>query len=142
MLVPAFSSFPTIFSKSFFLRVITNRDCVVKSSTNVLRVTMMFYLMFTSSVHCHLCFLGWITFRLLLCFICIQTMLHYSHSLTLSQTTNFRLTEFADDNFKFDENGRKFSRQVANTMGKGEIMSYEQFHLFPQCFQKTCTLDT
>ena len=25
---------------------------------------------------------------------------------------------------------------------KGEIAHYEQFHLFPQCFQKTCTADT
>ena len=28
---------------------------------------------------------------------------------------------------------------VANTVGKGEIARYEQFLLFPQCFQKTCT---
>ena len=26
--------------------------------------------------------------------------------------------------------------QVENTVGKGEIASYEQFLLFPQCFQK------
>ena len=31
---------------------------------------------------------------------------------------------------------------VENTMGKGEIARYEQFLLFPQCFQKTCTVDT
>ena len=43
---------------------------------------------------------------------------------------------FADDNFKFDENGRKLSKRVENTMGKGEIAHYEQFFLFPQCFQK------
>ena len=47
--------------------------------------------------------------------------------------------EFADDNFKFDENGRKFSKWVENTVGKGEIARYEQFLLFPQCFQKTNT---
>ena len=60
--------------------------------------------------------------------------------LTHYQTTNFRLfqTEFADDNFKFDENGRKLSKQVENTEGKGEIARYEQFLLFPQCFQKAC----
>ena len=46
------------------------------------------------------------------------------------------LKEFADDNFKFDENGRKLSKQVENTVGKGEIAHYEQFLLFPQCFQK------
>ena len=52
--------------------------------------------------------------------------------------------EFADDNFKFDENGTDFSKWVENTVGKGEIARYEQFLLFPQCFQKTCrsTADT
>ena len=44
--------------------------------------------------------------------------------------------------FKFDENERKFSKRVENTVGKGEIARYEQFLLFPQCFQKTCTEDT
>ena len=53
-----------------------------------------------------------------------------------------KLKEFADDNFKFDENGRKLSKQVENAVGKGEIARYEQFLLFPQCFQKTCTADT
>ena len=36
-----------------------------------------------------------------------------------------KLTEFADDNFKFDENGRKFSKEVENTVGRGEIACYE-----------------
>ena len=53
-----------------------------------------------------------------------------------------KLKEFADDNFKFDQNGRKFSKRVENTVGKGQIAHYEQFVLFPQCFQKTCTVDT
>ena len=48
------------------------------------------------------------------------------------------MKEFADDNFKFDKNGRKLSKQVKNTVGKGEIARYEQFLLFPQCFQKAC----
>ena len=47
-----------------------------------------------------------------------------------------KLKEFSDDNFKFDENGTKFSNRVENTVGKGEIARYEQFLLFPQCFQK------
>ena len=50
--------------------------------------------------------------------------------------------DFADDNFKFDENARKFSKWVENSVGKGEIAHYEQFLLFPQCFQKTFTADT
>ena len=52
-----------------------------------------------------------------------------------------KLKEFADDSFKFDENGRKFCKRVENNVGKGEITHYEQFLLFPQCFQKTCTAD-
>ena len=50
--------------------------------------------------------------------------------------------DYADDNFKFDENGTKFSKRIENTVGKGEIARYEQFLLLPQCFQKTCTADT
>ena len=53
-----------------------------------------------------------------------------------------KLKEFADNNFKFVENGKKFSKWMENTVGKGEIARYEQFLLFPQCFQKTCTADT
>ena len=42
--------------------------------------------------------------------------------------------EFADNNFEFDGNGRKFSKWVENTVGKGEIAHYEQFLLFPHCW--------
>ena len=52
-----------------------------------------------------------------------------------------KLKQNADDNFGFDENGRMFSKQVENTVGKGEIARYKQFLLFPQCFQKACTAD-
>ena len=31
------------------------------------------------------------------------------------------LKEFAEDNFKLDKNGRKFSKRVENTVGKGGI---------------------
>ena len=50
-----------------------------------------------------------------------------------------KLNEFADDNFRFYENGCKFSKWIENTAGKGEIAHYEQFLLFPLCFQKTCS---
>ena len=53
-----------------------------------------------------------------------------------------KLKEFADDNFKFGENGGKLSERIENTVGKEEIARHEQFLLFPQCFQKTCTADT
>ena len=48
-----------------------------------------------------------------------------------------KLKEFADDNFKFEEIGQKFSNRVKNNVGKLEIACYEQFLLFPHCFQKT-----
>ena len=39
--------------------------------------------------------------------------------------------------------GKNFSERVENTVGKGDIIAcYEQFLLFPQCFQKTCTAVT
>ena len=53
--------------------------------------------------------------------------------LTLSQTTKFhslQMREFADDNFKFDNTGRKYSKWVENTVGKGEIAHNKQFLLF------------
>ena len=53
-----------------------------------------------------------------------------------------KLKEFADDSFKFHENGRKFSKWVENTVGKGEIASYEPFLLFQECFPKTCAAYT
>ena len=65
--------------------------------------------------------------------------------LTLSRTIildSSKFKDFAEDNFKFDENDSKFSERVENAMGKEEIAQYEQFLLFSQCFQKTCTADT
>ena len=53
-----------------------------------------------------------------------------------------KLKEFADNNLKFDEYGSNFPKRIENTVGKGEIAHYEQFFLFPQCFQKTCSTDT
>ena len=64
--------------------------------------------------------------------------------LILSRMTNFRLfqsEEFAEGNFRCYENGRKFFKWLEIALGKGEIAHYEQFLLFPQCFQKTCTAD-
>ena len=52
-----------------------------------------------------------------------------------------KLKEFADDSFIFYENGKELSKRVENTLGKGEIAHYEQFLLFPQCFQNTCNAD-
>ena len=52
-----------------------------------------------------------------------------------------KLKEFADNNFRIDENGKKSSKRAENMVGKGEIACCKQFLLFPQCFQKTCATD-
>ena len=73
----------------------------------------------------------------------IKVKIRFDHSLdrifTLFQTTNFRLfklKEFVGNKFELDENGRKFSKWIENTVGKGEITHYEQFLLFPTVFSK------
>ena len=68
--------------------------------------------------------------------------------------TNFKsskLKEFADDNFEFDDNGRKFSKRVENTnkplillvcctsllktlWEKKKLLITSKFSFFPQCF--------
>ena len=48
----------------------------------------------------------------------------YFEHLTFSQKTNFLLFQTERDcrrQFKFEENGSKFIRQIGNTVGKGEI---------------------
>ena len=53
--------------------------------------------------------------------------------------TNFKLfllKEFADPNFKFDENGDEFSKRVENTVGKGEICLLQAILPFPTIFSK------
>ena len=49
-----------------------------------------------------------------------------------------KLKKLADDNFKFDENCRNFSKSEENTVRKGEIARYEQSLLSQKCFQKIC----
>ena len=66
-------------------------------------------------------------------------MNHYGVNPFLKEILNFsKSKQSADDNSKFDDNSRKFSKRVENTVGKGEIARYKQFLLFPQCFQKAC----
>ena len=61
--------------------------------------------------------------------------------LTHYQTTKFRpfetesLQTTISNSTKLEES---YPKQVENTVGKGEIARYEQFLLFPHCFQKAC----
>ena len=45
-------------------------------------------------------------------------------------------------NFTSDKNCRKLSKWVENIAGKTRIARYQQFSLFPYCFEQTCTADT
>ena len=42
----------------------------------------------------------------------------------------------ADDNFEFDENDRKFSKRVENTVRKGELLVASNFSFTPSVFKR------
>ena len=68
------------------------------------------------------------------------TNLEHCRLLTHYQTTNFRLFQterVCRRQFQIQRKWQKVKR-VENTVGKGEIARYEQFLLFPQCFQNAC----
>ena len=46
------------------------------------------------------------------------------------------MKDFADDNFKFDNNERKFFKWVENTMGKEEIARYWHFSFSHNVFKR------
>ena len=61
-------------------------------------------------------------------------------SLTRSQTSpGFYLSAVQFKITKSRLDREKFSNRLENTVGKGEIARYQQFLLYPQCFQRTCT---
>ena len=56
--------------------------------------------------------------------------------LTLSQTTNFRLKEFSDDNIKFDESGRNVFKTGRKHCWKRRNCSLGAISPFPTVFSK------
>ena len=50
-----------------------------------------------------------------------------------------KLKDLADDSFKLNKNGRKFSIRVESVVGKKEKLLVTSSFSFSQCFQKTCT---
>ena len=74
-------------------------------------------------------------------YICLDKMLFLFNPLTDNKILDCSgLKQFEDDIFKFDENSRKFSKQVENTVGKGKLLVTSNFS-FSQCFQKACFLE-
>ena len=59
--------------------------------------------------------------------------------LSLSQTANFRLQkmkEFADDNFAFDQNGKKLSKQVETLWEKKKLLVMSNFSFSRNVFKR------
>ena len=62
-------------------------------------------------------------------------------NLTQAINSDFsKLKEFTDGNFEFDENGRKFSKHVENTVGKEDLLFTSNFSFSRSVF-KTCSAD-
>ena len=60
-------------------------------------------------------------------------------SLTLSQTTDLdfsKLKEFANNNFRFDENSGKLSKTVENAVGKGKLLVTSNFSFSHGVFKR------
>ena len=70
-------------------------------------------------------------------------MIYTLHRLFNSPKQQFldssKLREFAHDNFKFNEDGRKFSKRVKNTVGKGEITVFSK-DLYCRCVKTRACL--
>ena len=73
-------------------------------------------------------------------------ILSSGNELNLSKTTNFltlpNRKSLLTTILNLMKMVKKLSRRVEKAEGKGEIARSEQFLLFPQCFQRTCTADT
>ena len=60
----------------------------------------------------------------------LSLLTHYQTAILDSS----KLKEFADNSFKYDEDGRQFFKWIKSTVGKEEIAHFEQFLLFLHCF--------
>ena len=72
----------------------------------------------------------------LLCFLSVSMSVIVITIFNPFPNYKFYLKEFANDNLKFGENGRKFSKRVENTVGNGEIGSLLAISPFPILFSK------
>ena len=63
---------------------------------------------------------------------------HHSicHLQLAFKLVQFKILLCADNNFRFDEYGRKFSKQIENTAGKAEIARNEQFSFSHSVFKR------
>ena len=52
-----------------------------------------------------------------------------------------KLKDFADDNFKLDENGGIFFKWIENTVGKEKMLVMSNLFLYQRCFQNVFNKD-
>ena len=64
--------------------------------------------------------------------ISLKDFLHFPKQQILDSSN---LKEFADENINLMKMVERFSKWLENTVGKGKIAHYEQFLLYPKCFQ-------
>ena len=64
--------------------------------------------------------------------IMCRQLTHYQRQISDSS----QLKYFAEDNFKVKENGRKLSKPIEDTVGKGEICSLRAISPFPSVFKR------
>ena len=60
----------------------------------------------------------------------------------MTKSKLFQTEELADDNFEFNKDGRKFSKEVENTGKKEKLLVISSFSFSHSVSKKTCTADT
>ena len=68
--------------------------------------------------------------------LCDSYTIYTLNPFPKQQIIDSELKESADDNLKFDGNGKKFSKRIENTVGKGEICWKRSISSFPTVFSK------
>ena len=114
-----FSPFPTVLFKHYFTRVIKSQDYDLNLECALIK-------------------------KKLLTPYCILKSILMTYRFNPFAKTNFRVFQterVCRQQFQIWRKWQKVIQRVENTLGKAEIARYEQFLLFPQCFQKACTAD-
>ena len=74
----------------------------------------------------------------------VSNIFSFSHGVfqIFQNLDSSKLKEFADDNFKFDENGRNFSKNCRKTLWEKEKLLVTSNSPFPAVFSKRLLLQT
>ena len=132
--LPAFSPFPTIFTKGFFFRIVKSLDCEVMSLnvTQILNVTQNC----RKRQRMFLRMVGEYGQRPLK--VRIRIVWWRVYSLPNDKILEWsKIIAYADDKINVTQNLNFVLRRVENILGKGENAGYQYFLLFPKMFSKS-----